>query len=44
MRDVSKNNDWSVVRVWYTPGQVLGKRSYAVSGFIYSPGKRFKDA
>src|SRR3546814_3366239 len=22
VRDVSKNNDWSAVRVWYTPGRV----------------------
>ncbi len=33
--DVSPNNDWSSVRVWYTPGQKYGKRAYRVSGFIY---------
>lgn len=33
--DVSPNNDWSSVRVWYTPGQEYGKRAYKVSGFIY---------
>ena len=33
--DVSKNNDWSRVKVWYTPGHTMGSRSYAVSGFIY---------
>ncbi len=33
--DVSPNNDWSSVRVWYTPGQKYGKRAYKVSGFIY---------
>jgi hypothetical protein len=32
--DVSQNNDWSAVRVWYTPGQQLGARTYPVAGFI----------
>ena len=36
VRDVSPNNDWSVVRVWYTPGQTLGKRSYPAHGFIHA--------
>lgn len=45
VRDVSKNNDWSVVRVWYTPGRIYGARAYAVAGFIYprpaaAPGLR----
>ena len=35
VRDVSKNNDWSEVRVWYTPGRVYGSRNYAAYGFIY---------
>lgn len=35
VRDVSKNNDWSEVRVWYTPGRTYGVRTYAVYGFIY---------
>jgi hypothetical protein len=35
VRDVSKNNDWSEVRVWYTPGRVYGARNYAAYGFIY---------
>lgn len=35
VRDVSPNNDWSVVRVWYTPGGSYGLRRYPVSGFIY---------
>lgn len=35
VRDVSPNNDWSEVRVWYTPGRVYGSRSYAAYGFIY---------
>lgn len=32
--DVSEDNDWSRVRVWYTPGQQLGARTYPVAGFI----------
>jgi hypothetical protein len=32
--DVSEDNDWSEVRVWYTPGRQLGVRSYPVAGFI----------
>lgn len=35
VRDVSENNDWSVVRVWYTPGRVYGAHAYPTSGFIY---------
>lgn len=35
VRDVSANNDWSTVRVWYTPGNQYGARSYAAHGFIY---------
>lgn len=38
IRDVSRNNDWSAVRVWYTPGGVYGKHDYPVSGFILAPG------
>jgi hypothetical protein len=34
VRDVSPANDWSAVRFWYTPGNVLGRRVYPVSGFI----------
>jgi len=37
VRDVSKNNDWSVVQVWYTPGLHYGGGRYPVSGFIYAP-------
>jgi surface antigen len=32
--DVSDSNDWSEVRVWYTPGQHYGGRVYPVAGFI----------
>lgn len=35
IRDVSAGNDWSAVRVWYTPGRVLGKSTYPAYGFIY---------
>ncbi len=33
--DVSPKNDWSLVRIWYTPGRTLGRRSYPAKGFIY---------
>ncbi len=36
VRDVSANNDWSAVRVWYTPGARYGSRTYSANGFIYS--------
>ncbi len=32
--DVSEDNDWSQVRIWYTPGRQLGARTYPVAGFI----------
>ena len=32
--DVSSDNDWSEVRVWYTPGGHYGGRVYRVAGFI----------
>lgn len=32
--DVSKNNDWSKVRVWDIPSGQFGTRVYAISGFI----------
>jgi len=32
--DVSGDNDWSEVRVWYTPGGHYGGRVYQVQGFI----------
>lgn len=35
IRDVSPNNDWSAVRVWYTPGKVFGLNDYPVEGFIH---------
>jgi hypothetical protein len=35
VRDESPKNDWSKVRVWYTPGEQWGHRIYAAKGFIY---------
>lgn len=35
VRDVSPKNDWSAVRVWYTPGARYGSRTYPIHGFIY---------
>lgn len=32
--DVSPDNDWSRVRVWYIPGRHYGGRVYTVQGFI----------
>lgn len=34
--DVSANNDWSVVKVWYGPQGDLGTSSYPTNGFIYA--------
>lgn len=44
--DVSPNNDWSEVRIWYGPARNLGTTHWPVSGFIYNakPGARLKDA
>jgi hypothetical protein len=33
--DVSHNNDWSLLRFWYTPGASYGKRLYPANGFIH---------
>ncbi len=33
--DVSPANDWSAIRVWYTPGAQYGAGVYPVAGFIY---------
>ena len=35
--DVSANNDWSRVSVWYHPRQVMGSE-YQLYGFVYPPG------
>jgi surface antigen len=36
--DVSPNNDWSQVRVWYAPLGGLGTTAWPVEGFIYGKG------
>lgn len=33
--DVSPNNDWTEVRVWYIPNQEWGARTYSADGFIH---------
>jgi surface antigen len=40
--DVSPNNDWSQVRVWFAPIQALGGTAWPVEGFIYNqkPGQK----
>lgn len=51
--DVSANNDWSQVRIWYAPIQALGTREYRANGFIYAkaaptaapaPGRKWASA
>jgi hypothetical protein len=39
--DVSPNNDWSEVRIWYGPSQSLGSGHWPLYGFIYNekPGR-----
>lgn len=37
IEDVSPNNDWSRISVWYHPLQVMGGE-YALYGFVYPPG------
>jgi hypothetical protein len=41
--DVSEDNDWSRVRVWYTPNEALGSTEWPVHGFIYPKQKRSED-
>ncbi|MEO5586459.1 MAG: CHAP domain-containing protein [Novosphingobium sp.] len=42
--DVSPDNDWSEVRVWFDPIQNLGGTHWPVQGFIYNrPAKRLQD-
>lgn len=40
--DVSTDNDWSAVRVWYAPSQNLGASQWPIEGFIYParPGRK----
>jgi surface antigen len=45
--DVSPDNDWSQVRVWYAPLQDLGTTAWPVEGFIYgdrAQGGKFRIA
>jgi hypothetical protein len=37
--DVSPDNDWSEVRVWFDPARQLGSTAWPVEGFIYPGGK-----
>lgn len=38
--DVSPNNDWSEVRVWYQPARDFGGHVYKTQGFVYVPGSK----
>lgn len=38
--DVSEENDWSRVRVWYTPNAAMGSTAWPAHGFIYPKQKR----
>lgn len=38
--DVSEDNDWSAVRVWYTPNGALGSTQWPAYGFIYPKARR----
>ncbi|WP_254604839.1 CHAP domain-containing protein [Sphingomonas bacterium] len=37
--DVSRDNDWSEVRVWFRDNNGLGTTTYAVRGFVYGDGR-----
>lgn len=41
--DVSPNNDWSAVRVWFDPIKALGGTAWPVQGFIYNRPVRHND-
>lgn len=43
VKDVSRDNDWSAVKVWYAPGKQYGARTYTVQGFII-PGRVYAEA
>jgi hypothetical protein len=38
--DVSEANDWSEVRVWYTPNEAMGGTAWPTHGFIYPKQRR----
>lgn len=44
LTDVSEDNDWSRVRVWYRDMDGLGSTSYPVYGFIYGTPENHKIA
>ncbi|MEO1194029.1 MAG: CHAP domain-containing protein [Pseudomonadota bacterium] len=35
VKDISKNNDWSRVQVWYPPIDDFGSTTYPIYGFVY---------
>ena len=37
--DVSPDNDWSEVKVWFRDSDGLGSTVYPVAGFIYGEGR-----
>ncbi len=41
--DVSPDNDWSEVRVWYAPIAALGGSHWPVEGFIYPARRKNRD-
>jgi surface antigen len=43
VKDVSEDNDWSAVKVWYAPGEQYGARTYEVQGFIMT-GRTYAEA
>ena len=47
LTDVSRDNDWSEVRVWYRDAEGLGSTTFPLYGFIYpatSDGEKVKSA
>ena len=42
--DVSPDNDWSEVRVWFAPIQALGGTAWPVQGFIYRDSPKRSEA
>lgn len=40
--DVSPNNDWTQVRVWYAPIGKVGTGAYPTNGFIYAEAPRIQ--
>ena len=42
-KDVSDNNDWSLVRIWYAPIGKLGTTAFPVNGFIHPEQPARKD-